>query len=159
MLERKRVLLITLHNDIIALLLDPGLCQHLNLAVKKSHIGCLETKLFRVVLKIGLSYFHLDLSHVYPGDVSLLADQLAKHIAISATPTAQIQNPAVFQTLRHHQTAAIIPGSNFFMYILQTFPDVLRDPLGWGDTSISLEVCRCLQYIPIVVLTQQRSRK
>lgn len=60
MLERKRALLVTLHNDIIALLLDPGLCQHLNLAVKKSHIGCLETELFRVVLKIGLSHFHLE---------------------------------------------------------------------------------------------------
>lgn len=45
------------------------------------------------------------------------------------------------------------------MYILQTFPDVLGDQLGGCDTSISLEVCSCLQYIPIVVLTQQQSQK
>lgn len=48
-----------------------------------------------------------------------------------------------------------LPRRNFFMYVLQAFPDVLGDQLGWRDASISLEVCRFLQYIPIVVLTQQ----
>lgn len=37
-----------------------------------------------------------------------------------------------------------LPRTNVFMYILQTFPDVLGDRLGSRDTSISLEVCRCL---------------
>lgn len=45
------------------------------------------------------------------------------------------------------------------MYILQRFPDVLGDQSDWGDTSISLEVCRCLQYIPVVVLIQQARRR
>lgn len=52
-----------------------------------------------------------------------------------------------------------LPRSNSFVYILQTFPDVLGDQLGWRDTSISLEVCRCPQYIPIVVLTQQPRKR
>lgn len=49
----------------------------------------------------------------------------------------------------------ILPRSNVFVYILQSFPDVLGDQRGRRDTSISLEVCKCLQYIPVVVLTQQ----
>lgn len=48
-----------------------------------------------------------------------------------------------------------LPRSNIFVYILQSFPDVLGDQSGWSDTSISLEVCKCLQYISIVVLMQQ----
>lgn len=48
-----------------------------------------------------------------------------------------------------------LPRSNVFVYILQSFPDVFGDQRGWRDTSISLEVCKCLQYIPVVVLTQQ----
>ena len=52
-----------------------------------------------------------------------------------------------------------LPRTNVFVYILQTFPDVAGDRLGSRDTSISLEVCRCLQYIPIVVLTQQPRKR
>lgn len=48
-----------------------------------------------------------------------------------------------------------LPRSNVFVYILQSFPDVLGDQRGWRDTSISLEICKCLQYIPVVVLPQQ----
>lgn len=49
-----------LHSNIIALLLSPSLCQLLNAAVNKSHIGCLETKFLHMVLKIGFSHFHLE---------------------------------------------------------------------------------------------------
>lgn len=49
-----------LHSNIVALLLGPSLCQLLNAAMNKSHIGCLETKFLHVVLKIGFSYFHLE---------------------------------------------------------------------------------------------------
>lgn len=49
-----------LHSNIVALLLGPSLCQLLNAAVNKSHIGCLETKFLHVVLKKGFSHFHLE---------------------------------------------------------------------------------------------------
>ena len=53
---------------------------------------------------------HLTLCHVYSSDMSHLTNQLTKRIAISATSTAQVQNPAVFQMLGDDQTTAIIPG-------------------------------------------------
>lgn len=53
---------------------------------------------------------HLTFCHVYPSDMSCLTNQLTKCIAISATSTAQVQNPAVLQTLRDDQTTAVIPG-------------------------------------------------
>lgn len=53
---------------------------------------------------------YLAVSHVNPSDVTLLADQLTEHVAVSASTTAQVQDPAALQALRHHQAAAIIPA-------------------------------------------------
>ena len=59
---------------------------------------------------VSLKSPHLTFCHVYSSDMSLLTNQLTKSIAISASSTTQVQNPAVFQTLRDDQTTAIIPG-------------------------------------------------
>lgn len=68
-----------LHNDIIALTLEPSLCQLLNAAMKKSHIGCLETKLFRVVVKIGFGHFHLEKEKNTGVVISMLVLNAALH--------------------------------------------------------------------------------
>lgn len=72
-------------------------------------------------------------------------------------PSDQYKKTAVWR-LQGERTHTL-PRSNIFMYVLQSFLDVPGDQLGWGDTSISLKVCRCLQYIPIVVLIQKQKKK
>ena len=57
----------------------------------------------------------------------LLTNQLTKSIEISVNSTTQVQNLAVFQTLRDDQTTAIIPQGRFLVYILQGFPDLFAD--------------------------------
>lgn len=52
---------------------------------------------------------YLVLSHVNASDMTLLAHQLAQHVAVSPTSTAQVQYPAALQALWHHQTTAIVP--------------------------------------------------
>lgn len=52
---------------------------------------------------------YLVLSHVNPSDMALLAHQLTQHVTVSPTPTAQVQDPGALQTLRQHQTTAIVP--------------------------------------------------
>lgn len=52
---------------------------------------------------------YLLLSHVNSSDMALLAHQLTQHVAVSPTPTAQVQYPTALQALRHHQTTAIVP--------------------------------------------------
>lgn len=52
---------------------------------------------------------YLVLSHVNASDMALLAHQLAQHIAVPPTSTAQVQYPAALQALWHHQTTAIVP--------------------------------------------------
>lgn len=47
-----------------------------------------------------------------------------------------------------------LPQGYFLIYILQGFPDVLRDWPGCSDTRIGLEVCWFLQHLPVVGLTQ-----
>lgn len=53
---------------------------------------------------------YLALSHIYPGDVALLPNQLAQQVAVPAAAAAQVQDPARRQALRDHQTAAVVPG-------------------------------------------------
>lgn len=52
---------------------------------------------------------YLVLSHVNSSDMTSLAHQLTQHVAVPPTSTAQVQYPAALQTLRYHQTTAIIP--------------------------------------------------
>lgn len=52
---------------------------------------------------------YLVLSHVDACDVALLPDQLAEHVAVSPTATAQVQQLAALQTLWDHQTTPIVP--------------------------------------------------
>lgn len=52
---------------------------------------------------------YLVLGHVDASDMAVLAHQLTQHIAVSPASTAQVQYPAALQTLRHNQTAAIVP--------------------------------------------------
>jgi len=48
-------------------------------------------------------------SHVDACDMSLLSNELAEHVAIPSTPTAEIKHPGALQTLGDHQTTAIVP--------------------------------------------------
>lgn len=59
----------------------------------------------------NLQFKGIDLifSHVDACDMSLLSYELAEHVAIPSTPTAEIKHPAALQTLRDHQTTAIVP--------------------------------------------------
>lgn len=53
---------------------------------------------------------YLAFGHVDAGDMAALAHQLAQHVAVPATPAAQVQYPAALQALWHHQPTAIVPG-------------------------------------------------
>lgn len=48
-----------LHDDVVGVLLQTRLCEGLNVAVDKIHIGLLEAKLFHVVVHMLIGHFEL----------------------------------------------------------------------------------------------------
>lgn len=107
-----------LHDNIVALISHPSIIQLLYVALEELHVWLLIAKFVHVVgnvflcnlnLRAGRQGWWVDgegkrgspgyvlylfLSHVYPSDMASLPDQLAQQVAVSATATTQVQDPA-----------------------------------------------------------------